>query len=229
MIAQAWADVLVPLRKARHHAAALQQQLRHLDSALAFLRLDVVGSEFEDLAKMLDTERWLKNYSNASHGRYTFSFRSKRHFDDIVDSMYKVERAFDEAFEASTLDVRGRRGRPRGSRRIREYPELHRLIFHLGYSAAWAELRFPAYIKQNGETRVAAGALINTLDSLREYLMQEPPEWRWLAEFLPLPDQHQHHISTYRRLVERAWARVDWEDRIAQKLRKSDNFEQSSA
>jgi hypothetical protein len=212
LFARKAADVLVPLLRARHHATALQKELRELDSTLGFLRADVVGSEFENLVKMLDTERWLKNYSKANHGRYTFSFRSKRHFDDIVESMCKVERAFDEAFEASTVDVRSRRGRPRGSRRIREYPELHRLIFHLGYSAAWAELRFPAYVKQNGETRVAAGALINTLDSLREYLMQDPPELRWLAEFLPLPDQHQRHISTYRRLVEIAWARVEWED-----------------
>jgi hypothetical protein len=100
----------------------------------------------------------------------------------------------DKVFET---DDAPKRGRPRG---ISEYPELHRLIFFLAKCMARHGALLTAHMKTNEQTRVAAGSLIDTLNILRRYLAQQP-DWKWLTEFLPLPDQHERHVATYRRLL----------------------------
>jgi hypothetical protein len=174
--------VIAVLTNAKLHAKGLQEELSRIDRIPMFLRDDVVGPEFSQLNNLLKNDRWSMIYSQ------------NMNFGELIEAACSLVNPFDKAFDDHS------RGRPRG---IAEHPALHRLVFHLAYAAAWARLSLSAYVKENGKTKVAVGTLIDSLDMLREHFAQEP-NWEWLTLYLPVPDQHQHHVATYRRLLKSA-------------------------
>jgi hypothetical protein len=99
------------------------------------------------------------------------------------------------------------KGRPSG---ISRYPQLETLIFLLEFhSTPHYGAFFTAYIKKDGELKVAAGSLIGVLNILRNYLVNDQ-SYFWLAKFLPLPDEHVSYVSTYQRIL--AGARFEARD-----------------
>ena len=98
------------------------------------------------------------------------------------------------------------KGRPSG---ISRYPQLETLIFLLEFHSAHYGAFFTAYIKKDGELKVAAGSLIGVLNILRNYLVNDQ-SYFWLAKFLPLPDEHVSYVSTYQRIL--AGARFEARD-----------------
>jgi hypothetical protein len=95
------------------------------------------------------------------------------------------------------------RGRPSG---ISGYPQLETLIFLLKLHSASHGASLTAYIKKDGELKVAVGSLIDALNLLRSYLVNDQ-SYFWLANFLPLPDEHLTYVSTYQRIL--AAARIE--------------------
>jgi hypothetical protein len=95
------------------------------------------------------------------------------------------------------------RGRPSG---VTGYPNLETLVFLLEGHSAFHGAFLTAYIKKNGELKVAAGSLIDALNMLRSYLMNDPV-YSWLANSLPLPGEHLTYVSTYQRIL--ADARIE--------------------
>jgi hypothetical protein len=92
-------------------------------------------------------------------------------------------------------------GKPMG---IKNYPALHFLVANLGY---WAENHlsapFTAYVKRAGETKIAVGSLIETLNLLREHILKSPQ--KWLASSLPTATEHLRCVSSYQRCLREAW------------------------
>jgi hypothetical protein len=102
---------------------------------------------------------------------------------------------------------KSRQGRPRGTS---GYRHLETLVFLLELHSAFHGAFLTAYVKKNGELKVAAGSLINALNMLRCYLVNDYP---WLANSLPRPDQHLMYVSTYQRIL--TGARIEARDRVA--------------
>jgi len=105
------------------------------------------------------------------------------------------------------------RGRPGG---ISGYPRLEILVFLLEFHNAFHGAFLTAYIKKNGELKVAAGSLIDALNTLRSYLVNDQLYF-WLANSLPLPDEHLTFVSTYQRNL--ADARFEARDQQAARLK----------
>jgi hypothetical protein len=101
------------------------------------------------------------------------------------------------------------RGRPSG---ISGFPQLETLIFLLEFHSASHGASLTAYIKKDGELKVAAGSMIDALNILRSYLVKDQ-SYFWLANFLPLPDEHLTYVSTYQRIL--AGARIEARDQQA--------------
>jgi hypothetical protein len=91
------------------------------------------------------------------------------------------------------------RGRPRG---IKNYPGLNRLIFELEYRARAADGGFHV------NNRDRKGSMLDALDLLRTYFMNEP-ELNWLGPLLPPPDRHP--VSTYQRIIKSARGVYDYD------------------
>jgi hypothetical protein len=229
LLARKMEGLRVLLRNARHRAAVLQEELSTIDTMAPGLRVDIAGPELTALINLLERDQWLRNYSESTKAHFgdliegvcliadPFYEALVRHLSTSVER--KVDKLTRDAMKArSKGDVkrsnelfqqrdaliesahRPKRGRRRG---MLEYPQLHRLVFNLAYAMAWGGITFSAYIKKSARTKVAAGTLIDVLDRLREHLVQQPI-WEWLTEYLPLPDEHQCHVATYRRLLKAA-------------------------
>jgi hypothetical protein len=92
--------------------------------------------------------------------------------------------------------------RPAG---IRDYPFLDALVHHLGiWSQTHLPRRFNAYVKTNGEIKIATGSLIRMLDSLRGFLASNH-QMAWLANYLPTTSEHPTYMSTYQRALKAAF------------------------
>jgi hypothetical protein len=88
---------------------------------------------------------------------------------------------------------------------ISSYPALDLLIGDLGiWSQAHLPQRLNAYVKTNGEIKIATGSLIRMLDSLREFLASNH-QMAWLANYLPTTSEHPIYMSTYQRVLRAAF------------------------
>jgi hypothetical protein len=103
-------------------------------------------------------------------------------------------------------------GKPLG---IKNYPALHFLVFYL---AIWAVNNLPApftaYVKRAGVTEIAVGSLIDTLNLLREYLVNDQvvnKHLGFLASYLPKASEHSRCVSSYQRALRAAWEEVELE------------------
>jgi hypothetical protein len=88
---------------------------------------------------------------------------------------------------------------------IRSYPALDLLVGGLGiWSQTHLPQRFNAYVKTNGDTKIATGSLVRMLDSLREFLGSNH-QMAWLANYLPTATEHPTYMSTYQRVLRAAF------------------------
>ncbi len=97
-----------------------------------------------------------------------------------------------------------RQGKPSG---IRKYPVLISLVFELGICAETHLVApFTVHIKKTEDLKIAAGSLIEALDSLRDHLLGT--QFAWLAKELPTRAEHPTYVSSYQRALRDAWEEV---------------------
>lgn len=115
----------------------------------------------------------------------------------LSDALSRIIKLMEEVWPSKRAP-----NRPLG---IRNYPDLDQLVGDLGvWSQAHLPQRFNAYVKTNGEIKIATGSLIRMLDSLREFLASNH-QMAWLANYLPTTSEHPTYMSTYQRALREAF------------------------
>ena len=119
-------------------------------------------------------------------------------FTDI-DSLCGVLSKLIEGIRGETRPKR-QQGKPFG---IKKYPGLNTLVFKLGICAETHLVApFTVHINKMEDLRIAAGSLIEALDSLRDFLLDS--QMAELASELPTRDEHPTYVSSYQRALSAA-------------------------
>jgi hypothetical protein len=117
----------------------------------------------------------------------------------LCEALSRIIEAMERQFPPPSKRVPNR---PLG---IRNYPALDSLVYHLGiWSQAHLPQRLNAYVKTNGEIKIATGSLIRMLDSLREFSASNH-QIAWVANYLPTTSEHPTYMSTYQRALRAAF------------------------
>jgi hypothetical protein len=116
-------------------------------------------------------------------------FESSVTIDSLQDALEDLgdlaERQKSTVAEDLGVQSELRRGRPRGPT---TFKMLTQLIWGLEFWARTANGGFTL------NKDLSKGSLLIALDKIRKCLLEEP-EWRWIADFIPLPMQHP--VSSY--------------------------------
>jgi hypothetical protein len=192
------------MREIKKSAMALHRQLKEVNSAYKLYEANSLAGDID--ASRFGTAEWLNR---------DLRFATPRtDIDGVLAALSGINKSAESwlLWHDSPLRSHKRsRGRPKG---IGPYSELADLVVLLQRCAVTNGVRFTAYIRKSGKLKVAAGSLIDTLNTLRSQLA-DMPDWKWLIGSLPLRWQHRAYVSTYRRLLKsiEEWANPDMKNR----------------